>query len=313
MKPQKILCAVDVDRAGVLVEPSSEAALKAVEVAAANHSALRFVHVLDVSEATKEEMLADKLGPAKQHFQKVETVLASLALQAERKGITATHSILFGKPWLRLVEEVLIQDHDLVLLGTARPVSFLKALFGGTCLKMVRKCPCPVWVTKPPDEETSEILVAHCLTEVGNKALAWGSALAQREKAPLRILHVLELEQRAFAPALSATQLQLQIEETKSRLKDELQEISPGHHHDVKYLVEPGTPSAVIHKYLNSNKVRALVMGTVARSGIAGVIAGNTAETLLPWVPCSLLALKPQGFQSPVPVPEGHLQSKSMR
>ena len=43
-----------------------------------------------------------------------------------------------------------------------------------------------------------------------------------------------------------------------------------------------------------------LVMGTVARSGIPGLVIGNTAERLLPQVPCSLLAVKPAGFESPV-------------
>ena len=43
-----------------------------------------------------------------------------------------------------------------------------------------------------------------------------------------------------------------------------------------------------------------LVMGTIARTGIAGFIVGNTAERLLPRIPCSVLAIKPEGFVSPV-------------
>jgi nucleotide-binding universal stress UspA family protein len=43
-----------------------------------------------------------------------------------------------------------------------------------------------------------------------------------------------------------------------------------------------------------------LVMGTVARTGIAGFIIGNTAENILQTVTCSLLARKPNGFISPV-------------
>ncbi|MFG0289007.1 MAG: universal stress protein, partial [Rhodopirellula sp. JB044] len=43
-----------------------------------------------------------------------------------------------------------------------------------------------------------------------------------------------------------------------------------------------------------------MVMGTVCRTGIAGVLIGNTAETVLSDINCSLLALKPEGFQSPV-------------
>ncbi|HEX6885840.1 MAG TPA: universal stress protein, partial [Planctomycetota bacterium] len=43
-----------------------------------------------------------------------------------------------------------------------------------------------------------------------------------------------------------------------------------------------------------------LVMGSVSRGGIAGLLLGNTAERLLDRVSCSLLTIKPQDFVSPV-------------
>jgi universal stress protein E len=43
-----------------------------------------------------------------------------------------------------------------------------------------------------------------------------------------------------------------------------------------------------------------LLIGTTARSGVAGALMGNTAEKIVDQVPCSILALKPKGFESPV-------------
>jgi nucleotide-binding universal stress UspA family protein len=43
-----------------------------------------------------------------------------------------------------------------------------------------------------------------------------------------------------------------------------------------------------------------VVMGTVARTGISGFFIGNTAEAILEQVQCSVLAIKPPGFISPV-------------
>ncbi|WP_349681058.1 universal stress protein [Thiocapsa sp. UBA6158] len=43
-----------------------------------------------------------------------------------------------------------------------------------------------------------------------------------------------------------------------------------------------------------------VVMGTVGRTGIPGLIMGNTAETILQQVDCSVLAIKPPGFVTPV-------------
>ncbi len=46
--------------------------------------------------------------------------------------------------------------------------------------------------------------------------------------------------------------------------------------------------------------VLGVVMGTVARTGVAGLLVGNTAERLLDEVRCSVITLKPPGFVSPV-------------
>jgi len=41
-------------------------------------------------------------------------------------------------------------------------------------------------------------------------------------------------------------------------------------------------------------------MGTVCRTGVAGLFIGNTAEKVLRQVDCSLLTVKPEGFVTPV-------------
>ena len=47
-----------------------------------------------------------------------------------------------------------------------------------------------------------------------------------------------------------------------------------------------------------------VVMGTVARTGIPGLLIGNTAESILDQLDCSVLAVKPPGFVSPVTLDE---------
>lgn len=56
----------------------------------------------------------------------------------------------------------------------------------------------------------------------------------------------------------------------------------------------------MMQKVIEEKKIDVLVMGTVARTGIPGFIIGNTAEIILQKIDCSLLALKPLGFVSPV-------------
>jgi nucleotide-binding universal stress UspA family protein len=45
-----------------------------------------------------------------------------------------------------------------------------------------------------------------------------------------------------------------------------------------------------------------LVLGTVCRSGVPGLLIGNTAERVLDAVNCSVLTVKPRDFVSPVKV-----------
>ena len=46
--------------------------------------------------------------------------------------------------------------------------------------------------------------------------------------------------------------------------------------------------------------VDVIVMRTVARTGLPGLITGNIAEQVLSQITCSVLAIKPDGFVSPI-------------
>jgi nucleotide-binding universal stress UspA family protein len=61
-----------------------------------------------------------------------------------------------------------------------------------------------------------------------------------------------------------------------------------------------GKPRDVIPAFTRKNKADLLVLGTVARTGIPGFFMGNTAETILNRLNCSVLAIKPRGFVTPV-------------
>ena len=43
-----------------------------------------------------------------------------------------------------------------------------------------------------------------------------------------------------------------------------------------------------------------MLFRSVQRTGVSGLIVGSTAETMLRQVECAVLAVKPEGFVSPV-------------
>ena len=64
-----------------------------------------------------------------------------------------------------------------------------------------------------------------------------------------------------------------------------------------------GDPQLVIPEFVVAAGIDVLVMGTVARGGLSGLLIGNTAERVLRKLPCSVLTVKPDGFVSPVRLP----------
>jgi nucleotide-binding universal stress UspA family protein len=61
-----------------------------------------------------------------------------------------------------------------------------------------------------------------------------------------------------------------------------------------------GSPEELIPRFVVSEGIDLVVMGTVARTGIAGLVIGNTAERLLQRLPCSVFTIEPAGFRTPV-------------
>ncbi len=58
-----------------------------------------------------------------------------------------------------------------------------------------------------------------------------------------------------------------------------------------------GAATQLIPQFCEHHQMDLLVCGTVARSGISGLMIGNTANRMLNKVQCSILALARRGFE----------------
>ena len=67
-----------------------------------------------------------------------------------------------------------------------------------------------------------------------------------------------------------------------------------------RFHLRKGAPRDVVPAVANELKADLVVMGTVSRTGIPGLLIGNTAEVILNNLECSVLAVKPAGFVTPV-------------
>jgi universal stress protein E len=239
-----------------------------------------------------------------------QKILSGLVEQAKGRGIEAVDKLALGSGWLELVRQAIRDKHDLVLIGTRDRRGLDWMLFGSTAVKVVRRSPCPVWVAKPEEEPSNlRILVASDLKPVSEEALRLVVQLAQATPATVHVLHVVDFPLDRFwstgLPDAKEEAYRRRIRENAVKELGGQIERSGARHLSpavqVHLLDEPGClPDVGILQFIRSNAIDLLVMGTLGRSGIAGIMIGNTAERILPELTCSLLAVKPKDFVSPV-------------
>ena len=124
--------------------------------------------------------------------------------------------------------------------------------------------------------------------------------MAALHDAQLHVLHAVTPsdEHHVFpgrTPAVDVSQLCADAErELTNSLAGVSLAIAPRVH------VVADAPDAAILDSIERFQIELLLMGTLSRTSIAGMLTGNTAERLLPEVSCSVLAVKPSDFKSPI-------------
>jgi len=237
-------------------------------------------------------------------------ILSSLVQQAQEKGIEAEDKLAIGKGWLELVRQSMREQHDLVLIGTRDRKGLEWMLFGSTAVKVLRHCACPVWVVKPDSARSlMKILVASGLDPAAEEGLRLVAGIAQVTSATVHLLHVVDFPlDRRWVNALPDDRQEAYRRRVREHAVKELEgQIDRA---GARYLNPPVQLHLVdeigiladegILKFLHKQPMDLLMMGTIGRGGLAGVMIGNTAERLLPQLSCSLLAVKPKDFVSPV-------------
>ena len=219
--------------------------------------------------------------------------------------------VVVGDPAQSIVEQVLLSHHDLVVVTTDQNDDHPGAL-----KRLLRKCPCPVWVLRPTRARTQRILAAvnpdPTELDLNTTVLELAASLAEFDACELHVVHAWELygettmRHSAFLRIPPEKVDELRIKEGQHReaaLNELMQSTTIGDHRWKTHLLH-GSPGVVIPNLVPKERINMIVMGTVGRSGIAGKVMGNTAEQILDHVRCSVIAVKPAEFISPIPVPD---------
>ncbi len=316
-----ILCVVNPGEAG---KPALE---RAVKLAENNQASLMVVGVVErISAGTGKSENSPNPTDLQAALVNDYTQVLETLVEPYRKRIAMQISVLPGTPFLEIIREVLRNKIDLVI-KIPETQDWLDRLFGSDDMHLLRKCPCPVWLIKPKAPKSYQRILATVDVEdnyseaelksqraLNRQILEIASSLALSDFAELHIGHawVATAESAMRGPFINAPnekittyveQIRRQHEagldalmgEVTSDLGQESLNYLKPRTHLVKGYANKEIPA--LAKRIEADLV---VMGTVARTGIPGFIMGNTAETILNQIDCSVLAIKPPGFVTPV-------------
>jgi len=242
----------------------------------------------------------------------------------KRKKITT--KILVGTPFMEIIREVLRDKHDLII-KIPENQDWIDRIFGSDDMHLLRKCPCPVWLIKPQAAkayrrilaavDVEDIDIAEEMTArdtLNREILQLAGSLALSDFADLHIVHAWNgiAESTLRGPFIHSSDEQVNdylhdvYEDRKNNLDalvndviEKLGSQTEDYLNPQQHLVK-GWPREEIPVLANDIDADLVVMGTVGRTGIPGYLVGNTAEAILNQLQCSVLAIKPPGFETPV-------------
>jgi nucleotide-binding universal stress UspA family protein len=276
---------------------------RAIELARQCGARVKLVDVVTVPASARPYL------PGDAERMLAETRRANLALLASRvQGLPIDVDVLSGRPAQAIIAEVVAGGFDLVVRSHARDLAAQPRALGAIDMQLFRACPCTVWAVGPGAQRAPKKIVA---------AVNPNPHEAEEQRLNARIVDIARLMAGAgdlilfqawhafgadmlrsrYSPEEMADYIGAAQGAAKTALDDFVRTIQlPG---TARVELREGTPEDTLPAFVVSEGIDLVVMGTVARTGITGMIMGNTAERLLQRLTCSVMAVKPEGFTAP--------------
>lgn len=232
--------------------------------------------------------------------------------------------ILAGKEFIEIIRYVQRENIDLVIKEVEEDKRFAAMFFGSTDLRLLRKCPCPLWLVNPEAAAMNAKILAAVeleaiddegqLNELNQQIIEISSSLAFQEKSELHLVNAWIVFQGGRLAKKLSKQYREDIEAWVNEQKLNITAAQSGFCNvfkdhlekkglqdlDYTYHFPEGIAEDQIIDLAERLDIDLVVMGTVARTDLAGFLVGNTSEAILSKIKCSVLAIKPPGFVSPV-------------
>jgi universal stress protein E len=239
-----------------------------------------------------------------------EQWLSKLIANSAHPDIEINQKVVWhNRPFEPIVEQVLSNNFDIVIKGTHQHDKLKSVIFTPTDWHLLRKCPCPVLLVKE-----------HLWPEHGNivASLNVGSDEAEHQSLNKKItkeaVHLSKIINGNvhLVNSYPGTPVNIAIEipefnasEYNSSMLKHHQAAMAEHastyqiNQDNTHVME-GLPEDVIDDISKELDAELVILGTVGRTGLSAALIGNTAEHVIDKLNCDVLALKPDGYVSPL-------------
>ena len=286
---------------------------RAVKLAKSNDATLTIIDVIEESEfapdVDKQFGFDLNVMRSQQRFEELEAMIEPF----KDMGIVIVPKVVVGIPFIELIRSVLKNGYDLLIKTARLQNGIVDRIFGSCDMHLLRKCPCPVWIDGPKSVYPYKNIIAavdpvdeNC-HDLNKLIMDLSTSLAKKESADLHVIHAWQMEGECLlrSPRAGLSKVELDIllssaeHKHKQKLDDLLSDYDLATDNDNVSLVKAEPAEAILSK---AGEVNAdlVVMGTVGRTGVPGFFIGNTAEDVLQSANMSVLAVKPEGFVSPV-------------
>jgi len=214
-----------------------------------------------------------------------------------------------NRPFEAIIELVIKQNYDLVIKGTHQHDKFKSVIFTPTDWHILRKCPCPVLLVKEHEWPSNGNVIA--AVNVGSDEAEHHSLNAKITKEAKQLAQLIQANVH-LVNSFPGTPVNIAIEipefnsteYNETMLKHHQQAmIAHANKFDISVVnthVKEGLPETVIEQVAAKLDAELVILGTIGRTGISAALIGNTAEHVIDQLNCDVLALKPDGYISPL-------------
>jgi universal stress protein E len=244
-----------------------------------------------------------------------EKHLEALAEPLRADGIVVKTSAVWDHPLYEgIVRHAIDSDADIVVKDTHHHSAVTRALLTNTDWNLIRTCPVPLWLVKPADVGETPVFVAAIdpmhqhdkPAALDDEILHVAKDISEKVDGDVHAFHaydpriaVATATANAYIPvSLPFDEIEQQMHEDHEKRFIEITEfhkIPTDNAHLVAGLTHEELPSIA-----EKLKADVVVMGAVARNRWKRLFIGATAERTLEDLPCDLLIIKPDWFQTPV-------------